>query len=219
MFRKLLPALMLLPLAAFSQDESPENRVGMLQLGYRSTCSAFSDIGYYGLGSGGQFRILLAPRLNTEWYYDYISTNIGGLGRRSDQHIGWSVMYYAFVPYSEKRCFVPYVEAGNCFDYTAVRSNYTNGAFASRGSAAVHAGIGTHFMLGTRTDLTLKAQYMMHIGTSVEEKVITDPLSGSRSLIISKGDAGIDGHLLITCSVNFNLCHLWRKNKKATSGK
>jgi hypothetical protein len=79
--------LLLLPLAAFSQEESRASRVGMLQLGYRSTLSAFSDIGYYGLGSGAQFRILLATGLNTEWYYDYISTNVGGLGRRSDQHI------------------------------------------------------------------------------------------------------------------------------------
>jgi hypothetical protein len=57
----------------------------------------------------------------------------------------------------------------------------------------------------------------MHIGSSVEEKIVTDHLQGSRSLVIKKGDTGIDGHLFLTCSVNFNLCHLWRMKKGAVS--
>ncbi|MGL4599812.1 MAG: hypothetical protein ACRCYO_19965, partial [Bacteroidia bacterium] len=39
----------------------------------------------------GQFRIRLTDRINTEWFADYISTNLNNLASRSDYHIGWSV--------------------------------------------------------------------------------------------------------------------------------
>ena len=35
--------------------------------------SAFSDDGYTGMGVGGQFRLKLGSRLNSDWFADYIS--------------------------------------------------------------------------------------------------------------------------------------------------
>lgn len=210
MIRKFLPLLLLMPIIGFGQSPDENKDAGRFMLGYRSTMSAFSDAGFYGFGAGGQFRLQFGPKLNSEWYYDHISTDLGGLGRRTDEHIGWSVMYYAFGQHLEKGKFTPYVEAGNCFDYTAVRTNYTGGQFASRGSAAVHLGLGTHFNLSDKADITLKAQYMVHLGESVEEHVITDDVTHQKNLVITKGQAGLDGHLLITCSVNFFIADLWK---------
>jgi hypothetical protein len=203
---------MLLAVPVFAQDAPTEENpnAGRFSLGYRTTVSAFSDIGYYGFGSGGQFRIQLGPKLNSEWYYDHISTDLGGLGRRTDEHIGWSVMYYAFGQHLEQGKFTPFFEAGNCFDYTAVRTSYAGGVVDSRGSAAVHLGMGTHISLSQRADITFKVQYMLHLGTGIETKIVTDEVTHASVLQITRGNAGLDGHLLMTCSVNFYVFRLWK---------
>ncbi|UPT65586.1 MAG: hypothetical protein M0D57_13700 [Sphingobacteriales bacterium JAD_PAG50586_3] len=61
-------------------DENLSNK-GYLTLGVRNTISMFNggNIGYTGLGVGGHFRIPITPRINTEWYGDYISSDLGGL--------------------------------------------------------------------------------------------------------------------------------------------
>jgi hypothetical protein len=211
MFTKIPFLLLLFPYALMAQDVEENKNAGRFMLGLRTTVSAFSDVGYYGLGTGGQFRIQLGPKLNTEWYYDHIQTDLGGLGRRVDEHIGWSVMYYALGQKTAKGKFTPYIEAGNCFDYTTVRVNYTvSTAPLSRGSAAVHLGLGTHYNLSERTDITFKAQYMLHLGSGIEEEVHTDDITQAKTLIITKGSPAIDGHLLLTCSVNFLVADLWK---------
>jgi len=212
MLRKHLPLLLLLllPLGIYAQDADENKNAGRFMLGYRTTVSAFSDAGFLGFGSGAHFRLQFGPRINSEWYYDHISTNLGGLGRRTDEHIGWSVMFYVFGQHTERGKFTPYVEAGNCFDYTAIRASYSGGAFADRGSAAVHLGLGTHFNLSERADVTLKAQYMVHLGENIDEKIVTDEQTGVRNMLITKGGPGLDGHLLITCSVNFLIADLWK---------
>jgi hypothetical protein len=210
MLRKIIPLLLLLPLGMHAQDADENKNAGRFMLGYRSTMSAFSDAGFTGFGSGAHFRLQFGPKINSEWYYDHITTDLGGVGRRIDEHIGWSVMFYAFGQHLEKGKFTPYVEAGNCFDYTAVKASYTGGAFADRGSAAVHLGLGTHYNLSTRADITFKTQYMVHIGTDVDETIVTDEMTGARTLKITKGGTGLNGHLLMTCSVNFLIADLWK---------
>jgi hypothetical protein len=210
MLRKTLFLLLLLPLGIRAQDSDENKNAGRFMLGYRSTVSAFSDAGFYGFGSGAHFRLQFGPRINSEWYYDHITTDLGGLGRRTDEHIGWSVMFYTFGQHLEKGKFTPYVEAGNCFDYTLVKANYTGGSYADRGSAAVHLGLGTHYNLSTRADITFKAQYMIHIGDNVSETIVTNEQTGARTLEIAKGSTGLNGHLLMTCSVNFLIADLWK---------
>jgi hypothetical protein len=219
MLRKIPFLLLLLPYSLSAQEADDNKNAGRFMLGLRTTMSAFSDVGYYGFGTGGQFRLQLGPKLNTEWYYDHIQTDIGGLGRRVDEHIGWSVMYYALGQKTAKGKFTPYVEAGNCFDYTSVRQNLTGGTLVSRGSAAVHLGIGTHFNLSEHADITFKAQYMLHVGSGVEEEIKTDDLTQAKTLVITKGSAAIDGHLLMTCSINFLVADLWKGHlfKKKTN--
>lgn len=68
------------------------SRGGTVSLGVRSTVSTFNshhDEGT-GLGVGGQFRIQFADRVNSDWFFDYIKSDIGNFASRTDYHIGWS---------------------------------------------------------------------------------------------------------------------------------
>ncbi|HXC04472.1 MAG TPA: outer membrane beta-barrel protein [Bacteroidia bacterium] len=210
MLRKLMLLFCLCPLGVLAQEKEENPGAGRFMVGLRTTVSAFSDAGHFGFGSGAQVRIQFGPKVNSEWYYDHISTDIDGLGRRVDEHIGWSVMFYALGQHLEKGKFSPYVEAGNCFDYTGVKSNSSASSWVSRGSAAVHLGLGTHYNLSEKADITLKAQYMIHLGLDINETEQTNETTGVRYLDITKGNEGLNGHLLMTCSVNFYFGRLWK---------
>ena len=190
---------------------------GYLTLGVRNTISTFNGGGNYtGMGVGGHFRVPITPRINTEWYADYITNNISGIGHRTDAHIGWSVMYYVIDPYITKhtsrdpytrlRKFNPFVEAGHCFDYGGIYRNGDDKPTAQRWSSAVQFGAGTHYNIGPRFDLTFQAQYMMHLGNDVHGHVRDGQLE-----IEEHNHGGLEGHLLITLSVNFKLIRIWTK--------
>ncbi len=127
--KNLIILLLLLPALSFSQSRREERRknrakeVGEFQLGMRSTTSIFDNYGFPGLGYGGMFRIRPGKRINTEWYSDYIKTDIAGLGNRETMHIGWSVMIYPFKTETVKGKLTPYIIGGNCFDYSKISSN------------------------------------------------------------------------------------------------
>lgn len=189
-----------------------ETAGGILQFGMRSTGSFFGSNGYTGLGFGGQFRLMLAKRLNSEWFADYINTNLGGLGKRNDGHIGWSVMFYPFN--TQEKILHPYLLAGHCFDYTKVTPFNTayfdrSSEARSRWSSAAQAGIGTHLQLNKRTDITLSVQYMIHLGNDIHTHVHEH--NGVKELYIDEHghNLTLEGHLLFTLSCNIKIADLW----------
>ena len=187
---------------------------GDFSLGMRNNISAFTDAGSMGMGAGGEFRIRLGKRLNTEWFADYISTNVQGLGYRHDAHIGWSVLFYLDKNPLTVGKITPYVLAGHCFDYTRVYSMWYGVYPAQRWSSAVQGGAGIHYNLTSRFDISLLAQYMIHLGNNVEANVVTDESSGQKYLDVVTGKGtSADGHLLVTLSVNYCLGHLWGGKK------
>src|ERR1700747_207611 len=118
--------LPILSIAQEKKEETKDTESGKIQLGLRSVVSTFSDTKYSGLGLGGQLRVKFGSRLNTEWFADYITTNVGNYAARTDYHIGWTVQYYAFNNEIKKGKFTPYIEAGHCFDYTNITLNPSN---------------------------------------------------------------------------------------------
>jgi hypothetical protein len=229
--RKLIILLILLPTIAFAQtarQERIKNRakeVGEFQLGMRSTLSLFDNYAFPGLGYGGMFRIRPGKRINTEWYSDYIKTDIAGLGTRETVHIGWSVMIYPFKTETVKGKFTPYIIGGNCFDYAKISSNkhYLAGSnvivtkSTQRYTTAVQAGLGVNYFLSNKFNLSLSAQYMDHIGKDLDA-VIMDRQGNevtSKShyhdegnyLQVNENNNGLvlAGHLLITLSLNLTL--------------
>src|ERR1051325_5871643 len=149
--------------ASFSQN-APDltKESGKLMLGMRAVLSAFSDDGAMGRGTGGQFRIKFGSRLNSDWYLDYITTDIAGLAKRTDYHIGWSVLYYPLNNQIKKGKITPYILAGHCFDWTDVKKNggiYTvSNMPQKRFASAVQSGLGVHYNLSDNFDVSLTAQ-------------------------------------------------------------
>lgn len=203
----------------FSQsDDSPSSNPqlatdgGNFQLGLRTTFSLFGPNGYVGEGVGGQFRLQLWDRINTEWFADYITTNLGDLGRRQDAHIGWSVMFYPWIPTSG---FVkPYILAGHCFDYTSVNafsSYYQDNSqeTANRWSSAAQAGIGSHFFLSKRAELSFNAQYMIHFGNDIHTREVTQGDISVLQIDNTTEHSGFEGHLLVTLGLHIKLADLW----------
>ena len=204
-----LLAILFLPatLAARSDAPAPVHATpGMLSLGGRSSISLFngghgSDVG---MGAGGQFRLRIAERVNTDWFYDFFRGNVGDFGHRADQHIGWSVMYYVLPGTERLRRLQPYVLAGHCFDHTLQQVNGRADQRAERWSSAVQAGVGTHLNLSDRADLSLVGQYMIHLGNDVHMHRHDD----GRVYFEAHG-AGLEGHLLLHLSFNYKLFRLW----------
>lgn len=176
---------------------------GILSAGQRTTLSTFNghDNERSALGIGGQFRLQLSDRVNTEWFFDYLpATN--KLTRREDYHIGWSVFYY--LRKKKQPFFQPYALAGHCFDYThhvelADRTNEIE-----RWSSAIQAGLGAHFNCTERFDVSVSSQYMIHLGTDIHTHTEFNTVFFEQE----KGGA-LEGHLLFTVSLNYKIADLW----------
>lgn len=215
-------------LAASAQAQQKRTKAerpgGSLMLGLRTTSSLFTDAGSPGMGVGGQFRIRLLNKVNTDWFADYITTDLDGLGKRTDGHIGWSVLFYFRPPEQAQvegdklhkwprpiSChrFTPYLLAGHCFDYTQITS-FTGPELLTidRWSSAVQAGAGVHWNLFRFTDLSATAQYMLHLGSDLHTHIHND--GGIRHLEVEQHSGrSPEGHLLITLSMNFRIADLW----------
>ena len=211
--------LSIVSLVACGQElsESPKSTKHMdrLSFGIRSTQSLFGSMGYSGMGFGGQFRIRVNDKLNTEWFADHIKTDLGGLGHRETAHIGWSVMFYPFNSVVRKGAFLPYVLAGHCFDFAKINGYQHQGMSevntefeTKRWSSAVQIGLGTSYHLTDQFDLSFSAQYMRHLGNELEvsEALINIPEIGPHLQNNSNTEnLGLEGHLLLTLSLNYIL--------------
>lgn len=186
------------------QPETSANPAGMFSLGTRNTLSVFNEDGSAGKGIGGQFRIRLGKKLNSEWYFDYISSREGSLVYRNDYHIGWSLLFYPGNNYTGERLLQPYLIAGHCFDKTVVTEKRNKPSNANRLSMATQAGLGTHINITPRFDLSLSGQYMLHFGKEISVS------ENEGAVVIAREDrTHAGGHLLFTLSFNYKLFHLW----------
>lgn len=206
MKRCILLALLIIPLLGYSQPlKLKKSQSGLFSLGLRTTMSTFNggDFGNNGFGVGGQYRIQFAKRINTDWYFDYITANVGDFANRQDYHIGWSVMYY-FTD-EPTPLIKPYILVGHCFDYTVLRANDVRTNRAERFSSAVQAGAGFHLNLSERMDLSFVSQYMIHLGEDVHAHRLN---SGVVAFEQHKG-TGLEGHLLFHIGINYKIADLW----------
>jgi len=196
-------------ISAQEAESSTNNNNGMFSLGGRSTVSAFDHDGT-GIGTGGQFRIRLSDRINTEWYADYISINVMGLVRSEYAHIGWSVMFYPFNDPGYQSTIQPYIIAGHCFDHNKKTILEHSEISFDRWGSAVQAGLGTHVNITERFDISLSCQYMIHLTKSLE--VYAYPFgddSHYHTEIREHDEQALEGHLLATLSMNYKIGRLW----------
>lgn len=208
-FTLLFASTLFFALPGFSQLENTsttQSKEGWMSLGGRSTLSAFDHDGI-GLGTGGQFRIQLSNRVNTDWFADYITINVDDKVRSEYFHIGWSVLFYPFEHMQFPKLVQPYIVAGHCFDYNkkTVISDPTN--TRDRWGSAVQAGLGMHFNLSKRFDVSLTSQYMIHFTKALE---VTTHEDGDIH-IHDHEEASLEGHVLTTVSLNYKLFRLWKR--------
>lgn len=210
-----LISLFFLSSTNWSQSENNFAEKGQLSLGWRTTTSVFGHDPVPGLGVGGQFRLQLLDYLNTEWFADWITMDLSGAGTRNNAHIGWSVLFY---PKKLNR-FVPYAIAGHCFDYAKVvplstTINDRSGEIISRWSSAVQMGLGTHYYLSNRFNITFSAQYMLHLGKHLDYE-LEEQTNGqyylNTNMATQHEEAAVEGHILLTFSLNYTLGKLWNK--------
>lgn len=204
--------LLLLTFTSSAQEKKDTNYGGQFSIGMRNTLSAFTDAKSIGMGVGGEARIRLAKQINTEWFADYIATDIQGYGYRHDAHIGWSVLFYFNHNPLTTGKVTPYFLAGHCFDYTEVVSEWPGVAVGKRWSSAVQAGFGIHYNITRRFDISLLTQYMVHLGTDINSSLTVDPATGYTYMNITRQSGfSLEGHELTTLSVNYQLGRLWGK--------
>lgn len=191
----------------FAQDSIKTNvpKAGWFSLGGRSTLSAFDADGV-GLGTGGQVRVQLGNRVNTDWFGDYISINIADKVRSEYYHIGWSVLFYPFEKLQFPKIIQPYILAGHCFDYNVKTIIREPSLSLNRWGSAVQAGLGTHFNLSERFDVSLTCQYMIHLTHEIDAQI-----SGENVVLVENKSSSLEGHLLTTVSINYKLFRIWKK--------
>lgn len=201
----LLVALLLGVSSIYAQKSTDtlDDSKGKFSLGVRSTLSYFDHDGV-GLGTGGQFRIQLSNRVNTDWFADYIVVNSDDKIRSTYYHIGWSVVFY---PIEEKKTIQPYIMVGHCFDYNEKTDIKHPWNTKNRWGSAIQSGIGAHFWLTDKFDISLTTQYMIHLTKEIEAHYgVNDEVIIERS----KHNT-LESHILTTVSLNYTLGKLWGK--------
>lgn len=177
---------------------------GMFSLGLRNTVSAFNSgaAQNYGLGIGGQFRIQINDRINSEWFADYINSKQHQQVFRNDAHIGWSILYYLQKKQNLTISFFqPYIQMGHCFDFTQIGIVNSLQKPLKRWSSALQLGIGTHFLVSKKFDISIGSQYMIHLGNDIDTKI-----SNEQIVIEQKnGNISWEGHWLNTISINYKI--------------
>ena len=185
-----------------------KNQAGWFSLGVRTTLNVFSHDGF-GMGAGGQFRLQLSNRVNTDWFADYISVNQDNIARSEYAHIGWSVLFYPVkkLQYPAYR-MQPFLLAGHCFDYNKKTILSDPSISKHRLGAAVQMGVGSHVHLSERLDLTLMLQYMMHLTKELE----VEENEGVYEIVTHQHKhSALEGHLLGTISLNYKIAKLWKR--------
>lgn len=204
--KTLLTALLMIPLFGYSQQlKIKKDQSGIVGFGVRTTISTFNggDFGNNGTGVGAQYRVQIANRINSEWFFDYITANVEDFGSREDYHIGVSIMkYFTDEP---SPVIKPYIVVGYCFDYTEVSANSDSGLKIDKLSAAIQGGGGFHLNLTERVDLSFVSQYMIHLGEDIHAHQEPD---GSIEFEREKG-SGLEGHLLFHIGANIKIADLW----------
>lgn len=175
---------------------------GQLSVGVRSSWGLVyeHDWNRMSFGSGGQFRLRFSDKVNSDWFFDFLQGDLDDIGRRTDIHIGWCVLYY---PINKQGTWQPYLLAGHCFEFLKMSENGNTDNFANRKSASIQAGAGVQLHLSKRADISFVAQYMMHFGTNIDV-VSTNPL-----VFEKPGGIALQDHVLLHFSLNYVIADLW----------
>ena len=177
---------------------------GTFSLGVRSCIGIVNDGKWQktAFGAGGQFRIRFSDRVNSDWFLDFLTADLEDYAWRTDVHIGWSVLYY--LTRKPDAVVQPYILAGHCFEYLKFTDNKDWNNNSVRYSASIQGGAGVSFNITKRFDISVVAQYMIHIGTKLTAAKVNDAAVFTKSSGI-----GTQDHVLLHISLNYKIADLW----------
>ncbi len=202
----LLLLLLTLPYLLMAQKpmKVKYTKAGIFSLGMRLPFGFASSPGVLNVaqGLGIESRIQLGKHYNSEYYGDYLLSKFGDSAVRSTGHIGASFLLY---PQDKLRRVQPFVFVGPDANFEKIRQQTNAANAASRWNFAAHAGLGMHLNVSWRSDITLSSAYMLHFGKKIDIQSLED-----ESVFLTQGN-GIDGHLLLTISMNFKIVGLWKR--------
>jgi len=169
---------------------------GRITFGLRGGACTVFDPNSIGFGYGAQVRIRPAKHWDIELYGDYFTTNISNLvninyGKHYDTRIGGNILYYWINhPYRNHK-YTPFVLLGISNEYNEILSKQIN-TYKFQGWAPwVDAGIGEHYNITPRIDLTLEGIYVIPLGvhpaSSLEIIRTTEFLNVENQRAFSKG--------------------------------
>ena len=193
---------------------------GEWSFGARSVGSIFgSSDNCLGLGAGGQVRYRIDEHFNTEWFGDWMTTDIKGYGQRFDAHIGESMMIYPGKRIRQVNRFTPFVVGGFCADFTKAQTNLYYDAVQygfvteskERWSFATQLGVGTHYNITEKFDISFNLQYDFHFGQDINAQVQTNDVGVKYLQIQQKNENALEGHLFFTVSANFVFANFSKK--------
>lgn len=196
-----LSILLFILSAAVSAQTDSLTPAWQISLGVRSSWGLVYEHNWNraAFGSGGQFRLRFSDRVNSDWFIDYLQGDLGDFAKRTDVHIGWSVLYY---PLNKKTTLQPYLLAGHCFELLRISENTNDANFVTRISASVQAGAGVHLNLTPKADISFVTQYMIHFGTNID--VAEYPVTFTKP-----GGIALQDHILLHVSLNYQIADLW----------
>lgn len=196
---------------------------GRFGFGVRNDINFFAFNHAFGLGQGGHIKLGFSKRVNTEWFGDHISSNIGTNGYRHDWHIGWAVQFAIPSAGFVEGKVTPFFAGGQCFDQSTVGmraatigenvqvlpKEITIGSLP-RGNAATHIGIGAMYFATNDFELNTQLLYMVHL-----QKDLEVDLDGKTVIGIHESEGfNLEGHVLLTFSASYYFINLWHNKKK-----
>ena len=198
-------------LQAQTIKDSEIDNTGYLSMGARNSFGIFTTNGKYfvGTGAGGQFALQIAKNFNSQWFSDWIVSNIDNKAQRSDFHSGFSMMPEVISLRTGKTQIAIFPIGGFCIDYTkfsiTTGNNYTFGpATVERYSFAAQVGAGLTIPISNKFDFTFDVHYMTHIGTDVDIKM--DDIG---VILVKDTGTNLEGHLFFAISMDYKLFRIW----------
>lgn len=196
------------------QEKKGSEQSGYFSITFRSSVSLWSlnQWTLNGLGKGTAFRLQISKRLNSEWYGDMIKTHYKDKVYRWDRHLTNTLMYYFRDLDELEHKFHPFISASVfCLDITEVAEVKPDGTgqLLRRFSFSQQLGLGAHYYLTERADISFYAQYYAHLGNDIHVEEHPD---GTIHIQEEKGRISLEGHLFFVISVGYRLTDLWGKD-------
>jgi len=180
--------------------------IGLMRVSFNSV---INEKGFPPTGTGAHGRIQLSDRFVYEGFFDFISYS-NDLSRINDVRFGPNLLIY--IRKNTFPIFQPYITVGTTigrnfyFDLSNRKNKETSWFYGAQ------IGLGTHFNLTPRVDISLTCQYFI----SYSRKIETTSTNQKTEYMKSKGYSE-KNQITTVLSINYRIFDLWGSKKEKTN--